>query len=193
MNDSRLSRRWFLHVPLASTVVLAPGANAQGQLQPTPSCTQAAVTRRAFAGPYYRPQSPLKGNFRADATGADIALLGRVVDTQCRPLSNIVVDMWQADSRGEYDNAGFKMRGHQTTDAGGHYRFDTILPGRYPGRTPHFHVMLYRGKERLLTTQLYFPNEPGNASDWMFDSRLVVAFEQNDGARAARFDFVVNT
>ncbi|MGR9202303.1 dioxygenase family protein [Rhizobium leguminosarum] len=110
---------------------------AQEPLEATPTCGEAPTPKQP-SGPYYSPKSPLKKDFTPDAPGQSIALIGRVVDTNCRPLSNVIIDMWQADARGEYDNVGFKMRGHQVTKTGGLYQFDTIMPGRYPGRTPAF-------------------------------------------------------
>lgn len=190
-NYPSVNRRLLLRLSLASTAVLASGAlRAQEQLEATPTCGEGPTPKQS-AGPYYFPRSPLKKDFRSDAPGQSIALIGRVVDINCRPLSNVTIDMWQADARGEYDNVGFKMRGHQVTNASGLYHFETIMPGRYPGRTPHFHVMLLRGGHRLLVTQLYFPNEAGNTRDPLFDSRLLVRYESSGGQRAGRFDFVL--
>lgn len=187
-----VNRRWLLRLSLASTAALASNAmKAQEPLEATPACGEAPTPKQP-SGPYYSPKSPMKKDFTSDAQGQSIALVGRVVDSNCRPLSNVIIDMWQADARGEYDNVGFKMRGHQVTNASGLYQFDTIMPGRYPGRTPHFHVMLFQGGRRILVTQLYFPNEAGNTRDPLFDSRLLVRYEINGGQRAARFDFVLN-
>ena len=58
----------------------------------------------------------------------------------CRPVERALVDLWHADDGGAYDNRGFRYRGHVFTDEQGRYRFRTILPGLYPGRTRHYHV-----------------------------------------------------
>src|SRR5204862_188663 len=85
----------------------------------------------------------------------------------------------------EHDNAGFRLRGHQLTDAEGRYRLETILPGVYPGRTRHIHVKAQAPSRPALTTQLYFPGEAGNARDGIFDPELLVAFaEAGDVATA---------
>ncbi len=68
-----------------------------------------------------------------------------------------LVDLWHADECGEYDNSGFRYRGHVFTDAQGRYRFRTIVPAIYSGRTRHYHVKVQAPRGRVLTTQLYFP------------------------------------
>ena len=135
------------------------------------------------------PQTPLKSSFLADAHGERLLLQGYVLDTRCRPLAGAWIDLWHADAAGAYDNRGFRLRGHQFSDAGGRYRFETIVPGLYPGRTRHFHVKLRAaGMPRELTTQLYFPGEPANAQDGLFRSELLLRL----GRGTARFDFVLD-
>jgi len=165
-------------------LVLAQGA----RLAPTPECKPGHATIAQTEGPYYSPRTPLKANFRADAAGEPIVLEGLVLDTQCRPLPGAWLDFWHADSTGAYDNAGFRLRGHQVTDANGRYRLETILPAVYPGRTRHIHVKL-SAKEggRILTTQTYFPGESGNARDGLYRPELVA---RRSGALLA-FDFVL--
>ena len=66
-------------------------------------------------------------------------------------------------------NDGSRLRGHQFTDAAGAFEFETVKPKDYHNfglhRTPHVHVKLQGRDTKLLTTQLYFPNEPLNAHD----------------------------
>ncbi|WP_341705714.1 hypothetical protein [Ferrovibrio sp.] len=123
--------------------------------------------------------------------GMPLRLGGRVLDPACRPLAGVLVDLWQADAEGRYDNDGFRLRGHVVTDAEGRWAFDTVRPGLYPGRTRHLHVKLQPAGGRVLTTQLYFPGEPGNARDGIFDARLLMAVGGNDDEMLARFDFVL--
>jgi protocatechuate 3,4-dioxygenase beta subunit len=118
---------------------------------------------------------------------ATLVLEGQVFDAECRPLAHALLDFWHADDHGQYDNAGFAFRGHQFTDGEGRYRLETILPGAYAGRTRHIHVKLQRAGGAVLTTQLYFPNEPANARDELFRPALVVR-PQKPGLVA--FDFV---
>jgi len=84
---------------------------------------------------------------------------------------------------------GYRLRGHQFTDASGAYRLETIVPGVYPGRTRHIHVKVQAPNQPVLTTQLYFPDEPGNADDGIFDPSLVVAMSSE---RDASFQFVLD-
>jgi protocatechuate 3,4-dioxygenase beta subunit len=66
--------------------------------------------------------------------------MGVVLTRACRPVAGARADPWQAADNGEYDNKGFRLRGHVLTDAEGLYAFRTIMPGLYPGRTRHYHV-----------------------------------------------------
>ena len=109
----------------------------------------------------------------------------------CQPVANALVDLWHADAAGEYDNRGFRGRGHHFTDAQGRYRFVTIVPARYPGRTRHYHVKVQAANGPVLTTQLYFPGEPGNARDSLFRRELLMSVTGGGPERAARFDFVI--
>jgi len=169
---------------------LAPPARG-AVLDPTPACPGEGATPRQTEGPFYSPRSPLKSNFRADARGEPLLLLrGYVLDTRCRPIPGAWLDLWHADASGAYDSQGFRLRGHQYADAGGRYRFETIVPGLYPGRTRHFHLKLRApGTRRTLTTQLYFPDEPENARDALFRSELLLRIDRAAGV--ARFDFVL--
>src|SRR2546430_16586928 len=72
--------------------------------------------------------------------GTRLALSGRVLSPDCRPIAGARLDFWQADASGSYDNAGYRLRGNQTTRSDGRYALDTVVPGEYPGRTEHIHV-----------------------------------------------------
>jgi protocatechuate 3,4-dioxygenase beta subunit len=102
------------------------------------------------------------------------------------------LDFWQADAQGEYDNAGYRLRGHQFSDDAGRYRLETVLPGLYPGRTAHIHVKVQAPDRPVLTTQLFFPGEPGNQSDSIFSPQLLVAGQQTEDGMQATFNFVLD-
>ncbi len=126
--------------------------------------------------------------------GTRLVISGLVLSTTCQPVERALLDFWQADDRGQYDNTGFRLRGHQFTDASGAYRLETIVPGLYPGRTRHIHLKVQAPNRPALTTQLYFPGEAGNARDGIYDSRLLLEMQSApgpDGARLAAFDFVL--
>ena len=121
---------------------------------------------------------------RAFGAGAD----ARAAVRSARAL----VDLWHADDKGDYDNSGFRYRGHQFTDAEGRFTFRTIFPALYPGRTRHYHVKVQAAGGRILTTQLYFPNEPQNRRDGLYRRELLMRMAQAGDGLAARFDFVLD-
>jgi protocatechuate 3,4-dioxygenase beta subunit len=169
------------------------GAFAQGELQPTPECRDNDdPTPRQTEGPFYKPRSPRRSDLTEGVKGRVIELSGVVLTRRCNPLPRTIVDLWHADGKGAYDNQGFRLRGHQITDAAGHYRFRTIVPAQYTGRTRHFHVKVAVPERPVLTTQLYFPDEPGNANDFLFRRELVMRVTPAGEGLAARFDFVVD-
>lgn len=197
MPQSGLNRRDLVVAALSAAGFAAlsrPEATlAQGtELPLTPACEgKASVTRRQTEGPFYTPSSPLKRDLRSDGPGDLIVLSGFVLTPQCRPVAGALVDLWHANAGGDYDAAGFRFRGHQFTDAQGRYQFITRMPGVYPGRTRHFHVKVRAGQGPVLTTQLYFPNEPGNARDGLYDRTLLMQLSAGEGGRLGRFDFVI--
>ena len=107
-------------------------------------------------------------------------------------MRGALVDLWHADEKGEYDNVGFRYRGHVFTGPDGAFRFRTIVPALYPGRTRHYHVKVQAPSSRLLTTQLYFPNEPANLHDGLFQRELLMRVADSGEDRDGRFDFVLN-
>jgi protocatechuate 3,4-dioxygenase beta subunit len=166
----------------------------QAPLSPTPACHDGdEATLRQTEGPFFKPSSPERTELlEAGMAGQPIELVGFVLSRACKPLAGVLLDFWQADDKGGYDNSGFRLRGHQFSDAEGHYRLRSIVPGAYVGRTRHIHVKVQPSGGRLLTTQLYFPGEPKNRSDSLFRSELLVRTAKNAGWLAGRFDFVVD-
>jgi len=161
---------------------------AEAQVSPTPACSD-EPTRPQTEGPYFTPDSPQRTMLREPGmAGTPIALTGFVVTRLCRPVAHALVDLWHADDAGEYDNVGYRLRGHQFTGTDGRYLFETIVPGLYPGRTRHFHLKFQAPNEPVLTTQFYFPGEPGNERDRIFDSALLLQIEGG----VARFDTVLD-
>lgn len=174
-------------VPLRGHATAPPG------LALTPACTgRGEPTLAQSEGPYFAPGSPLRHDLASEVSGGRrITLAGFVLDTACRPQPGALVEIWHADANGAYDNTGFRLRGHQFADDQGRWWFDTIVPAVYPGRTRHVHVKVQRRGGKLLTTQLYFPGEAGNARDWSFDRRLLLAESAAGDAALGRYDFVV--
>ena len=174
--------------PAASTA--APSATSAPV--PTPACN-GTLTPPQTEGPYFKAGSPeRKSLIEVSITGTRLVLSGLVLSRDCKPVAGAKVDFWQADADGAYDNTGFKLRGHQFTDAEGKYRLETVYPGLYPGRTRHIHVMISLLVVSL-TTQLYFPSEPRNATDGIFDQGLLTALQDTQDGKIASYNFVLNT
>jgi protocatechuate 3,4-dioxygenase beta subunit len=174
-----------------------------GVTGPTPEC---AETEDNIEGPYYRPGAPM----RADLTdpgmsGTRLTIHGRVLGPDCTtPLAGALLDVWQANADGHYDNDGsmrltadrYLLRGKLTTDASGAFSIQTIVPGRYLNgpqyRPAHVHVKLSAPGHRALTTQLYFPDDPYNDVDPFIHRSLIMNVTPTpQGARDAHFDFVL--
>ena len=188
----RRALRTLVQAGLAAQLARPWPATAQ-TLPPTPACDAAAQpTDAQTEGPYFKRSSPLRQSvLQEDLIGERLLLGGRVFDTHCQPVANALLDFWQADGSGAYDNRTFRLRGHQFSDASGAFRLETVVPGLYTGRTRHIHVKVQAPGGRVLTTQLYFPGEAGNRGDGIFSPALVVALQRDArGARAA-FDFVL--
>ncbi len=148
------------------------------------------VTERQTAGPFFKPNSPQRVGLLEKGTTAPVLVVGGLVlSPQCKPVANALVDFWHADEFGEYDNTGFRYRGHQFTDAQGRWRLETVFPGEYPGRARHVHVNVQAPGKRILTTQLYFP---GDRRDGLYRDSLVIRVERREPKRIeGKFDFVV--
>ena len=191
------TRRDFLKIALAVPAALSlgstPAALAQGGLRPTPACgDNGDITPNQTAGPFFKPDSPRRASLvEPGMAGTRMVVTGLVLSTKCTPIPRALLDFWQADDRGEYDNAGFRLRGHQFTDEAGRYRLETIVPGIYPGRTRHFHVRVQAPNQPVLTTQLYFPGEAQNRADSIFNRNLVMKIEDAGGGKVGRFNFVL--
>jgi protocatechuate 3,4-dioxygenase beta subunit len=196
------TRRELLRASCAIPVALGLVASgrrrvmAQGKaLPPTPACTaQDNGTPSQTAGPFYKRSSPQRTSLLEQSiTGTKIVVTGTVLSTDCQPIAQALLDFWQADARGAYDNTGYRLRGHQFTDATGHYTLETIVPGGYPGRTRHIHVKVQAPNQPVLTTQLYFPGESHNATDMLFRPELLLTVQDVSDGKAATFNFVLES
>ena len=196
-----LSRRRILFAAAALPVAAllpacstTPGPRRSSEDGPEPTAEQTE-------GPFYRLFSTPKSSLReAGMTGTELEVTGRVVTRRGKPLADTLLDFWHCDAGGVYDTRGYRLRGHQFTDEQGRFRLTTIVPGLYTGRTRHIHVKVQPAGADLaqaprqlnLTTQLYFPDEPGNRKDDLFDASLVMAIDAAGEKQLARFDFVLD-
>lgn len=185
--------------PSMATVPPAPTATRPAQaaatLAPTPECgdDDDDPTPAQTEGPYYTPNTPQRASLlEPGMVGTRLILTGQVLSTACTPVARALIDIWQADHAGQYDNVGFRLRGHLFTDDQGRYTLETIIPGLYPGRTRHIHVKVQAPNRPILTTQLYFPGEPGNARDGIYRQELLLAMRDTTDGKAGTFDFVLD-
>jgi protocatechuate 3,4-dioxygenase beta subunit len=165
---------------------------AAGLLLPLEGLAQTCgiVTPRQTEGPFFKTSSPQrKSLLEANSAGPRLVLAGVVMTPDCKPVPNALLDFWHSDEQGAYDNRGFRYRGHQHADAQGRYRLETIIPAEYPGRTRHIHVKVQAPRGRVLTTQIYFPGDPGNKRDGLYQPELEM---KQAKAGEGSFDFVVN-
>ena len=165
MLTSKLSnptrRRFLLNTGMVAAGWELSGAGAvlAQELAPTPACRDGdEPTVSETEGPFFKPRSPERSDLREPgARGRQFELSGVVLSRSCRALRGAVVDLWHADDKGEYDNVGFRYRGHVITAPDGTFRFRTIVPAVYPGRTRHYHVKVQALGSRLLTSNSIFP------------------------------------
>ncbi|WP_018347735.1 carbohydrate-binding protein [Longispora albida] len=177
---------------LVGAAAMTGPAMAGQELEPTPFCDDGDdPTPPQMEGPYFKPNSPQRTTM-LDGAGTRLTLTGWVFGLGCRAISNVLLDFWMADNGGNYDNTTYRFRGHQFTNAQGAFSLTTIVPGLYPGRTRHIHVKVQAPNRPILTTQLYFPGEPRNNTDSLFDPRLLMNVRNVGGGREATFDFVLN-
>lgn len=190
MPDNYARRRVIGLGAAAIAALTLPRLAAGQELVPTPECgAEPKATAAQTEGPFFKPKSPLRSDLRFELKGTPVVVTGLVLTRSCKPIPNTLVDLWHADADGDYDNRGFRGRGHQFTDAFGRYRFMTIKPARYTGRTAHYHVKVQAANGPVLTTQLYFPGEAGNRRDPLYRRELEMRFS---GESTGRFDFVLN-
>ena len=212
LRTARIARRELLAAALAGTALAGVPwrAGAQGAPRiPTPRQTE---------GPFYPDRLPadddndlvaVKGQ-SGIARGEILLLAGTVTDLAGKPLAGARVEIWQCDAGGRYHHSrdsassppdpNFQGWGKFVTAADGGYRFRTIRPVPYPGRTPHIHFKVSGKVIPVLVTQMYVEGEPGNARDGVFASldpseraAVTVRLDQApDGkALAARFEIVL--
>ena len=146
-------------------------------------------------GPYYKAGSPEKKKLlEPGVPGTRLTLSGFVYDINLKPLIHAWLDFWQADGNGRYDNSGYVLRGHQYTNNSGKYALETVLPGSYPGRTPHIHVKVRANDSSPISTfQLFIPGSPTNDGDFLYQKALLIKMEDATQGKKATFDFVVKS
>lgn len=175
MKPPILSRRGLLVGTSLTLLPLSP-LHAAG-LVPTPTQTEGPFYPTGFPADMDNDLVQVRGA-PARAMGTVLHLEGRVLGPDGRALSGAMVEIWQCDAQGIYDHPrqpgrdrrdqAFQGYGRLTADAAGVYRFRTLKPVAYPGRTPHIHLKVATGDGRRLTSQLYVAGDPQNERDGVF-------------------------
>lgn len=128
---------------------------------------------QAVEGPFYFDPRLVRADITEGRPGAPLDLVLRVIESgPCTPIAKARIDVWHADAGGiysGYDGQGDDrtvstksatyLRGTQITDGDGRATFNSILPGWYPGRTPHIHLKVFLDEKTVLTGQVYFPED----------------------------------
>jgi protocatechuate 3,4-dioxygenase beta subunit len=176
-------------------VLLAVQPTTVQPTTPLIECTSpASLTPDATEGPYYTANAPERASLlEPGMPGTVLTLTGYVLSADCQPVSNALLDFWQADSQGVYDNASYTLRGRQYTDANGHYQLETVVPGLYPGRTEHIHVKVQAPGGPILTTQLFFPGVTDNTNDNIYNPALLIQIQKDNVSVEGTFNFIVAT
>jgi protocatechuate 3,4-dioxygenase, beta subunit len=186
---------------------LGPRAQSLPARRATPGQTE---------GPFYPLELPADSDFDLLQSGALAYTRGQpswvegtVTDLQGKPVAGAQVEIWQCDEAGHYHHPrdggradkAFQGFGKAVVGADGQYRFRTIRPAAYTGRTPHIHVKVRLGTRQLLTTQLYVQGDPGNARDSLWRNlrddvdraAVTVPFTPSADGLWARFPIIVVT
>ena len=203
-----VGRRQFVRaVSMAAAGGLLLPSNAWASSTPSTGCE---LTRGDIEGPYYRPGAPFITALAGPREpGQPVVIRGRVLRSDCRtPVNGAIVDVWQANHSGRYDNMDprapvdptvFLLRGQMRTNADGAYEFTSVLPGRYSlgrerYRPAHIHYKVFSPEGGELTTQIYFQDDPYLAVDpWAqrAEQARILGLEPADGVAAGTFDVIL--
>lgn len=162
MKERQFSRRDFIYLGLgggilaASTLpfsrVVSQQRNGAQAFAPTPGNT---------LGPFYRKGAPRRVKLiEPGMSGTPLVVTGRIINTDGKTIPDATLEVFHADTEGEYDMRGFRCRGEIPVSAEGSYRLESIVPGGYGGRAQHIHYVISAPGHRRLVTQLYFENDP---------------------------------
>ena len=209
-----LTKRTLLkQVRISSLIILGWGI--------LPSIARASLLRtpRQAEGPFYPVKKPIDQDAdltfvstrKKRAQGEICIIRGRVFDVNGRPLSGVLLEIWQANKWGRYQDKrdksdlpvdiNFQGFGVARTDKNGRYIFKTIRPGGYSfggiERTPHIHFRINAVGVNEFISQMYFAGELKNKRDYFLNNilqkeRVVVAFRpMANGSKVGIFNIVL--
>lgn len=173
---------------LTSSIALAGTAFAVAMTQAFGQKPDLRPTGEDALGPFYPITVPADQDFDLTvvagrdgrASGQVLYLIGRVLNTRGEPISDAVIEIWQANAVGRYAHPGddnkapldpnFQGYAKIRTGPDGGYRFKTVKPGEYGSRTPHIHFDV-KGRNTRVITQMYFEGETRNETDGLLKRR----------------------
>ncbi len=151
------------------------------------------LTEKNAEGPYYVSGAPQKEKLGEFLDGQRLIVSGNILDYNCDPVPNAIMDVWQTDSSGEYHFEDFTLRGKVHANEDGFYTLDTVFPGKYSEagqfRPAHLHLKISSPDGPPLTTQLYFEGDEHH--DFLTRSSLIVELNEMTEVKYAEFDFVI--
>ena len=154
-----------------------------------------ALTEGNPQGPYYIAGAPYKEKLGETLEGQKIIISGQVLNQNCDPIPEAIIDVWHTDSNGNYYFQDFTLRGKIKADENGQYKLETRFPGKYSEaglmRPAHIHVKVSAPSLPSHTTQLYF--EGDEHLDFFVKSSLILKLDEKNGTKYSEFDFVIFT
>ena len=186
----------FIVISLTYTTTFAQSTNQTSTLQSMQQQQNSfcKLTESDMLGPFYKEGAPFKQKLSEGVEGERLIITGKVMDMRCQPIQDAILDVWQANSTGEYDNEGFNLRGKVKTDTDGKYVIDTIVPKEYVAgdinRPSHIHLKVGAPNQPTLTTQLYFEGVP-YLTDREDKSLIMKVTDEKNVTKKAKFDFVI--
>ena len=176
MTDFPKRRRALRWIGAAALAPWLPGAALAQEWRPMPASTEGPFYPRTFPADKDNDLTRVAGAAGV-AGGTILDLSGRILDRRGKPLAGALIEIWQCDIRGNYHHVGesqpaldpnFQGWGTDVVDADGRYRFRTIRPVPYSGRTSHIHYTVRVGGKRIFTSQMYVEGDAGNERDFLY-------------------------
>lgn len=203
MNEYSTRRQFLRNSILGLAAANTPHLILSAEAQPTPSTDKntkekatssvLAPTETNIEGPFFRSGAPYRAKITPPLEPGTILLIqGRVWSFKTKkPISGAVLDIWQANSEGRYDNDDpakppargvYRNRARLITDENGLYEFETVHPGHYPLderrlRPSHIHYRIMHPAHKQLITQLYFSGDPHLEGDPFVKSSLIITLK----------------